>query len=163
MSPPAPTPPSMEDDHAVVASSTKSPNPSRNLGSYHVKKMERKAAARSTAEGSSTMYKAVFKALGFKRSTIKMNQIKPKNQGTGSRSAGKTVMSPEAIRAANNGTFKQRTFKGRVLPPTWFVMFRSGNHYDILAPDGQVFAGKRQAFEYFEKKFPREFSAAKRS
>ena len=71
------------------------------------------------------------------------------------------MASPEMIRSTDNCNFKQRTYKGRTLPPTWFVMVRPQNHYDILAPDGHVFTGKRQAFEYFEKKFPKDYAEAR--
>ena len=65
-SPPAPATPSMEDDRAVVASAKQNPKAKRSQGSYYTKKKEREVKARSTAESESTMYKAVFTALGFK-------------------------------------------------------------------------------------------------
>ncbi|GMH80229.1 hypothetical protein TrST_g7800 [Triparma strigata] len=79
---------------------------------------------------------------------------------TKSKAAVAQSRSPAEIWKMNNASHEQRTFNYIRLPLAWAVHVRGSAHFNILSPDNKIFVSKRDAFDYFKKKYPKEYKEA---
>ena len=79
---------------------------------------------------------------------------------TKSKAAVAQSRSPAEIWKMNNASHEQRTFNYIRLPLTWAVHVSGSAHFNILSPDNKIFVSKRDAFDYFKNKYPKEYKEA---